>query len=333
MGLVQKGWQMSPAAAAAIWAAVVIVAAFYGVSMGFHGRTFAVGLGVAAVLFAFELFLAAPAVLENISRSWGRLGVPVIVLLPLLAVLVYSLGVADRWHLTLAAATYAVLPILLGALSKGKPGGTWEDYAAILIIWLPVEFRWMYRVFVYPSEAGLGAWPLTHTLTILFALSTGVAAFVLVRRLDGIGYSVAWKRGDLLSVASHFVIIALIAVPLGIRMHFLTYDPSASRLKSLPLSAVGILFFTAWPEEFLFRGLLQNALSRTTRSRWIGLVIAAVVFGFSHILHAPYPNWKYVALATIAGIFYGHIWMKSESLLPSTIVHALVDISWHVLFR
>jgi uncharacterized protein len=333
MGSAQRSWQMTLPVAAAIWAAVVIVAALYGVSMGFGGRTFAVGLGVAAVLFAFELFLASPAVLGNISRSWGRFGVPVIVLLPLLAVLVYSLGVTNRWHLTLISAAYAVLPILLGALSKGKPGGTWEDYAAIFIIWLPVEFRWMYRVFVYPSAAGMGTWPLTHTLTILFALGTGVAAFVLVRQLDGIGYCVEWRRGDLLSIVAHFAIFALIAVPLGLKMHFLTYDPSASRLKSLPLSAMGILFFTAWPEEFLFRGLLQNALSRTTQSRWTGLIIAAVIFGFSHILHAPFPNWKYVALATIAGIFYGHIWMESESLLPSTIVHALVDISWHILFR
>jgi uncharacterized protein len=53
----------------------------------------------------------------------------------------------------------------------------------------------------------------------------------------------------------------------------------------------------------------------------------------SHILHAPYPNWKYVFLATIAGLFYGHVWMKTGSLLPGALVHALVDVSWHVLFR
>lgn len=324
---------MPPAVAVIFWAAVVIVAAFYGISMGYHGKTFAIGLGVAAVLFSFEFLLASPTILEGILHSWGRYGVPMIALLPMLTVLVYCIGITNRWHLTLVAAAYAVLPILLGALSKGKPTGIWEDYAGILIIWLPVEFRWMYRVFVYPSAAGMGAWPLTHTLTILFALGTGVAAFVLTRRMDGIGYCLEWKRGDLLSTTKHFLIFALIAVPIGLKIHFLTYAPSASRLRSLPLSAVGILLFTAWPEEFLFRGLLQNALSRTVRSRWIGLVIAAVIFGFSHILHAPYPNWKYVGLATIAGIFYGHIWMKSDSLLPSTIVHALVDISWHVLFR
>jgi membrane protease YdiL (CAAX protease family) len=35
----------------------------------------------------------------------------------------------------------------------------------------------------------------------------------------------------------------------------------------------------------------------------------------------------------MAGLFYGHAWMKTRSLVPGTLVHALVDISWHILFR
>jgi membrane protease YdiL (CAAX protease family) len=102
---------------------------------------------------------------------------------------------------------------------------------------------------------------------------------------------------------------------------------------SFLLSAVGILLFTAWPEEFLFRGLLQNLLSKTLRSEWAGLIVASVIFGFAHIFHAPVPNWKYVFLATIAGIFYGHAWMKTGSLVPGVLIHALVDTLWHVLFH
>jgi membrane protease YdiL (CAAX protease family) len=97
--------------------------------------------------------------------------------------------------------------------------------------------------------------------------------------------------------------------------------------------AIGITLFTAWPEEFLFRGVLQNLFSRSFKNRWAGLAVASVVFGLSHIFHAPYPNWKYVLLATIAGLFYGHTWMRTGSLLPAALVHALVDISWHVMFR
>ncbi len=312
--------------AAGIWAAIVILAGFAGMRLGYGGRAFALALGVAAVLFAFELFLAAPGVLDQARQSLGEHGGVLAPLIPLFAVLIYTIGVAASWKMALIGAAYTVLPALLVASSAGKPPGTWADYAAAIIVWLPVEFRWMYHLFPYPAQ-------LTHTLTILLALSTGVAAFVLLRRLDGIGYAIEWRRGFGGNVLIHFAIFAAIAVAIGVRIGFLTYDPSATRLRSLPLTIIGILFFTAWPEEFLFRGILQNLFQRTFKNQWIGLVLASIIFGLSHIFHAPYPNWKYVALATIAGLVYGHTWMKTKSLFPAAIVHALVDILWHILFK
>jgi uncharacterized protein len=325
-----KSWQMSFPAAFVAWAIVVAAAPIEGVHLGFHGRAFFIALGVAALLFAFELFLAAPRVLQSAQRALGGRGALLAPLVPLGAVLVYSLAVTGDWKMMLVGAAYAVVPALLLASSAGKSPGTWGDYAALLIIWLPVAlpapFRLMYRVFPYPP-------PLTHTLAILMALSTAVAAFVLLRRLDGIGYAIAWGRGFTANFVLHFAVFAAIAIPIGVKMGFLVYDPSLVRARSSPLTALGILFFTAWPEEFLFRGLLQNLLSRALKNQWAGLVAASVIFGFSHIFHAPFPNWKYVLLATIAGLFYGHVWMRTRSLLPGTLVHALVDMSWHILFR
>jgi membrane protease YdiL (CAAX protease family) len=312
--------------AVAVWAAVVLLAGFLGTSLGFGGKRFALALGTSAVLFAFELFLAAPSVLSKVRTKLGESGAVVLPVVPLFAFLIYSLGVAGSWKTATAGAAYALLPALLVAGNAGKSAGTWRDYAAVVLVWLPVEFRWMYRLFPYPP-------PLTHTMTILMALGTGVAAFVLLRRLDGTGYEISWRRGDAWNFGFHFVVFAAIAVPLGMRIGFLVYEPTLGRVRSLPLAALGILFFTAWPEEFLFRGLLQNLLSRTLKNPWAGLIVASVIFGFSHILHPPFPNWRYVLLAAIAGFFYGRAWMKSGSLVPSTLVHALVDVSWHVLFR
>lgn len=317
---------MNWSVAAAIWATIVLLAAFEGFHLGYSGYRFAIALGVAAALFGFELSLAAPGVSGTVFTVLGQRGAVLAALVPLFAVLFYCFTVTGNWKYGLIGAAYAVLPSLLLAGSAGKTPGTWADYAAAAVTWLPVEFRWMYRLFPYPPQ-------LTHTLTILLALSTGVAAFVVLRRLDGVGYRIEWKRGDGGIVLTHFLILALIAVPLGVSIGFLTYDPSLARLRSLPVALIGITLFTAWPEEFLFRGVMQNLFSRTFRNQWAGLAVASVVFGLSHILHAPFPNWKYVMLATIAGVFYGHAWMKSGSLLPGTLVHALVDISWHLLFR
>ena len=317
---------MSLSAALAVWAGIVVIATVDGLWRGFRGPRFAIALGVAAALFAFELFLAAPPLLDRLQRVSGTPGRLIAPLIPLFAVLIYAFGVSNDWRMMLAGAAYTVLPALLLASSTGKAPGTWEDYAAVVLVWLPVEFRWMYRLFPYPP-------PLTHTLTILTALSTSVAAFVFLRRLEGTGYAVEWRRGFAWNSGLHFAVFAAIAVPLGMRIGFLTFDPTLARARSLPLSVIGILFFTAWPEEFLFRGLLQNLLSRTLKNEWAGLIVASAIFGLAHVFHAPYPNWKYVGLAAIAGLFYGHAWMKTRSLVPGTLVHALVDISWHVLFR
>jgi membrane protease YdiL (CAAX protease family) len=323
-------WQLNFPSAVVLWAVIVGIAAFAGRRLGLPGWHFAFALGVAAVLFAFEFFLAAPPVM-NRARDWlGGRAVILAPLVPLFAVLIYTSSVTGNWKMMLLGAAYAVLPALVLARSAGKAPGTREDYLAAALIWLPVglpvPYRLLYWIFTYPP-------PLIHTLTIVMALTTGVAAFVLVRQLDGIGYAVEWRRGFAANFGSHFLLFAAIAIPIGLTIGFLAWEPSLKRLEFLPLTALGIVFFTAWPEEFLFRGVLQNLLSRTFKSKWVGLAVASVIFGFSHIFHAPYPNWKYVFLATIAGLFYGHVWMKTGSLLPGALVHALVDISWHVLFR
>ena len=317
--------------AAVAWAVVVSLAALYGIRLGYSGRSFVLALGVAAALFAFELFLAAPRVLEQTRRLFGEHGAVLAPLVPLFAVLIYAIGVTNNWKMALLGAAYTVLPALLAATCIGKPAGQWQDYAAVLLIWLPIELRWkgltfLYALFPYPPQ-------LMHTLTILLALGTGVAAFVLLRRLEGIGYAVEWRRGFAWNVILHFGVFAAIAVALGLRIGFLTFAPSLVRLRTAPIEVIGILFFTAWPEEFLFRGVMQNLLSRTFKNQWAGLAVASVAFGFAHIFHAPFPNWKYVLLASVAGLFYGRTWIKTGSLFPGAIVHALVDILWHILFR
>jgi uncharacterized protein len=53
-----------------------------------------------------------------------------------------------------------------------------------------------------------------------------------------------------------------------------------------------------------------------------------VLFGFFHILHRPFPNWRYVALATVAGWFYGSAFRKGGNLMASSLMHAAVDTVW-----
>ena len=112
-------WKLNLLVAALVWAAIVALAALMGSWHGYGGRRFAIALGVAAVLFAFEFFLAAPGVLELAQRSvGGRILAP---LVPLIAVIVYSSAVSGNPRLAVAGAAYAVVPALLLAGAAANP--------------------------------------------------------------------------------------------------------------------------------------------------------------------------------------------------------------------
>lgn len=313
-------------AAFIIWAALVLFGIFEGLRLGYGGGSFGIALAVAAVLLAAEILTAAPRMRDRLVAFFRGHAFFLAPIVPLAAFVVYALNFYRvNWAYFVAGVFYVVIPAVLAARARGKSSGVWEDYAALFLIWLPVQFRWMYRLFPFPRE-------LTHTLTILFAVATALAAFLFVRRLDGIGYGVEWRGGFGRTVVVNFVLAAIIIIPLGEAMHFIRFGPTLRSLRATPLAGAEILVFTAWPEEFLFRGLLQNLLSRTLRSRYAGWIVASVIFGFAHILHAPVPNWKYVLLATIAGLLYGRAWMKTRSMLPDTLIHALVDTIWFGFF-
>ena len=319
--------QLNFTGAVAIWAALGLFGAFFGTWLGYGGQRFAFALAVCVALLAGMLFPTVANVRQKLLAWIEKRGIWIAPLIPVVAVVVYAAGANSfNWKAMVLGAAYALLPAALLFSAREKPPGQWQDYAAVVAIWIPVELHQLHRLWPYPP-------PLTHTLTILFAVNAALAAFLLLRRLDGMGYTIEWGPGFAFAVAFSFIIFAVIAIPLGEGMGFIHFDPSLARLRSFPLAALGILFFTAWPEELLFRGLLQNLLARTLRSPTRGLFAASVIFGFAHINNGLFPNWRYVLLAAIAGIFYGRAWMKTGSIFASCLVHAFVDITWHTLFR
>src|SRR5207249_3826082 len=115
-------------------------------------------------------------------------------------------------------------------------------------------------------------------------------------------------------------------------LHFIHFH----RVLPNPLAAGAAIFGTflliAIPEEVFFRGILQNLLE--TRLGRIGaLIVAAALFGLSHFNKRATFNWRYVILATLAGIFYGRAWRANRQILASAITHTAVDVVWSLWFR
>jgi uncharacterized protein len=132
----------------------------------------------------------------------------------------------------------------------------------------------------------------------------------------------------------NFVAFAIIAIPLGMSIRFIQLNFSSTKLLEAPAVFAGVFMFTALPEEFLFRGLIQNWIERTTKRANASLALAAFIFGLAHLNNGPpLPNYKYFLMASIAGVFYGHAWRRTGTLMSSSFTHALVDTLWTVFFR
>jgi membrane protease YdiL (CAAX protease family) len=311
-----------------LWAVFCFAAALYGSWLGYGGQAFAAALTAFCWFLLALLLFAARGVPDGFASRFGRVAGYVLAAATFTAYLIYALG--TNAFSTLRAAGVALFIVLLTALavSAGKrPAGSWQDFAILATVWVCVKFGPSHWLWPFPGGR------LAYVLTVLLALNVALAAFVLLRRLDGIGYTIGWGHHWGFFVLGSFAVFACIAILLGQAIHFISFAPRWSEWKSLPFTAVAIFVFTAWPEEFLFRGLLQNMLSRSSKSDLAGWWSASILFGFSHVTNGGFPNWRYVLLASVAGFFYGWTWRKTGSIFASAIVHALVDTLWHFLFR
>ena len=320
--------QIGPVAAFAVWTTLTLAGVLYAASLGYGGRPFAATLTAFSVYFAALILFAACGVLDFVRARFHDAAGFFLGIAAFLAYLTYAIGTSS-FALPRVASIFALIfvPLALAASARGKSPGAWQDYVTIAAVWTAVKFSPSHWFWPFPGGR------LAYVFTVLLCVTVAIAAFLLVRRFDATGYSIGWGPRWPIYIFGSFLAFAAIAIPLGTAMHFVAFGPRWQESKTLPLLALAILCFTAWPEEFLFRGLLQNMLRRTTKNEVAGWVLASILFGFSHITNMGFPNWRYVILASIAGMFYGWTWRKTQSMFASAIVHALVDALWHFLFR
>jgi uncharacterized protein len=92
------------------------------------------------------------------------------------------------------------------------------------------------------------------------------------------------------------------------------------------------LLSTCMSEEALFRGFLQTEIQRLLAKRPAGAVVAiacsAVLFGIAHAAG----GWRYVALATVAGVGYGTVFYRSRSIETSIFAHFALNTVHFLLF-
>jgi membrane protease YdiL (CAAX protease family) len=308
----------------AVLAAFWLVAQHFSVAAHIGGHLPSAFLSFALLLAPYWFFgFGAAAWLDAALKSHvTRVLAPALLVIPYL---LFSLPRSEfQWRYGLI---FFVVPAGMAALFEFLPPNTpklcWQDVAVLAAIGFPVEFRLLAGSFPHP---GLSALPK------FLLVDAALYAYLVIRRLEGVGYDFRARLRDLAVGLREWSFYAPIAIGLGLALHFITFHHRMPPASSAVSAVLVTFFFVALPEELYFRGLLQNMLeARMGRIR--ALLLASVIFGLSHF-NKPLPfNWRYVLLATLAGIFYARAWRDRRRLFSSAITHTGVDVVWGLWFK
>lgn len=281
-----------------------------------------------ALLLA-PLWFFAFGVGDRLRAFFQSPGVPIqlrITAPALLAVpyLLYALPMHEfQWRFALAL---SLIPVALGGILELAPKVqklTWQDAVVLLALALTLETGLLSGAWPHP---GLGSLPK------LYLCDVALYCFLVVRGVEGTGYSFKPSAAAFAIGTREWLLFCPFAFGLGFALHFIRVYPRAHSAAQIAIELLVTFLLTAVPEEFFFRGLLQNLLEPHL-GRMRSLLVASVLFGLAHFHHGAVFNWRYVILAAIAGVFYGRAWRARRQLLASSITHSMVDAVWTLWFR
>lgn len=130
-------------------------------------------------------------------------------------------------------------------------------------------------------------------------------------------------------LAAAMLLIAL-TLSLALGLGLIRFDPKWPLF--LPQFIFCNLLLTCVAEEALFRGVLQQSLTRQCEQRgysWYwALLLASLLFGVAHLSG----GWAYVLVATVAGAGYGWLYRQTGRLWPAILLHFGLNLSHLLLF-
>lgn len=286
---------------------------------------------LALLLGAFVAF-TQPDFIQRL-RKWALTSCKYAFLMPFVLLIPYLLLALSADTFSFFAlgklAAYIAVPTLLLLPDRvhSAERASWRDFAAIVSLGWPVSAGWLAGIWIWSEDV--------YVFRPIFCVCVGAYAFLVIRNLKDVGYKLLFNKGDVKEGGINFLAFTILAIPIGLGLKFI--HPHAHHL-SVPgfvADFIGIYLSIAIPEEFLFRGILQNLLVKTfkgPRRGEYGLLLASIIFGLSHLHHAPVPNWRYAIMATLAGVFYGNAWRVRKRTSSSAFAHAMVDTVWHFWF-
>lgn len=280
---------------------------------------------VAELAPASAFGFAAERVARGLTKLPGvvRHGLPAVLALPYAVIAVSQSMFRWPWFVLYVALPVAMAWLLeQAAQSDPEQRGNWRDALILLALGLAVDLRWF--DVAWPSGLrGLGN---------LLLVDAGLYAFLGIRRWSGTGFDFHLRWSDWKTGLRELVLFTPAVLVLGVALGFIHPHANVPAMGKAALLWAGIFVFVAVPEELFFRAWVQNFLEQRV-GRQAALMIASVLFGLSHFnKRSAHFNWRYVMLATIAGIFYGRAWREQRRVPASAITHTCVDWLWSLWF-
>jgi len=253
--------------------------------------------------------------------SWAKIFCAGLLALPCF---VFTLGTPDLQPRV--ALIVIALPVLLAAfleLPKLPQDMTWRDVAALALTVACYFLQWLQGAWPHPALA---------VFPKLFLADIVLYCFLVIRQLEGSGYSLSPSRSAVMTGLREWAFYLPFAVIIGELTGFIHFHATAVRPARIIASAFITFLLIAIPEELFFRAVLQNLLE-TRLGRNLALLVASMLFGLSHFNHGAVFNWRYVLLASIAGLFYGRAWRQNRQIFAAITTHTAVDVVWSLWFR
>ncbi|MCR4406291.1 MAG: hypothetical protein NUW24_05130 [Anaerolineae bacterium] len=285
--------------------------------------------------FAFLFLLGNPDLLAWLGERRKQplfLGAPVLVLLiPYLLLVLFS-GQFSWWGL-LAALLVLSLPTAAAIFNGPQETGglTLLDGAVVLFCGAVMTWGWWPGA-VYPGWTEIVGQPVAAFAPLLAALVAYLMG--VVRRITDFGYHWQLDREDGEWLATVFVLMLTLALPLGFAGGAMTV-----RLPALsPARLLGQLvrcFVVTLPPALLFQGVAQELTERRLGEKawspWVALVVGTILFVGSQSLALGLKSLGELGMIIVVGLCCGYVYLRTRKVVVAVLLYGLFLYLWWVL--
>ncbi len=149
-----------------------------------------------------------------------------------------------------------------------------------------------------------------------------------------LGTTITFKSKHFVYTFIGAIILTLTVLPTSIYLNFVRLKSESGNLFELFSQFLIYMLAVGIPEEMFFRVIFYYILKKYNPFLSVlnYILLSSLFFGIAHIFTPtpghPTPNWIYAILASMFGLMYSYIYIKTNQLFHAAFIHALVDSIW-----